>query len=816
MQLQSQRKLFRWLFFATVPFECLSQTHHLGLGIMAEALAIDYDLAVAEGPSQEDPKIKAKAIPAKDQATKPKTKAPPVQNQIALAEPPDVSDKVCFLCNNSFYANFFEQGDMAWDEWMSHEFHHQCFLGVRCHNRLLPNKESKVADKKLLQENPQDWKDRILPLVCVDGSARSRALVADHADNVSAKAFAESYIDKGSLLLTKARFINFMAKEEGYVSESASESFERRLQESDSEHRNSSDEEQVRARKNPTIGSRTGQLATQELGAKKSDQRGSCRNRSGRSGRRRTRDQVSPRCKDAGDSRSRSARLIEEVSSIEYPSADEQPFPSRASGSGAGASSRQRRCSKKTTDKDRVRSRGRSRNYSRKDSFDETPKKKTKTANETTEYLSRVGKLATKVKEQLKKTTTKAFCTRRLETEVKELPVPLQKKLEKKGKSADVIQDVNDKVATLKSMADQVDEIDSGNIDNFESRLDECLKGLESAKLKVEEMLDGCAVLRKEASKDKRSGQQQKYHKKRKVAKVLTDGGWQKFFADGVGTQLIKQLYDPIDDNSNMVSWNVLTFNNESALGKSVIDTLDQYQTESSTTVVDKVKSLAKWLKNNKSKQGNLAQVPHGNGVTKLAIKMAAAGGHGDVQHDWIHDPGAGGWILGANRAQWREGPGESTVQGIGFYCKLCKDSPPMQLVLLPMQKVCDAGLVDFENIANFMEQKHGKELFKQGFVEHISIDSADMAMWIPYGYIVFPIANTWGEKKDPLVSYLWFLHVWNEGLANSVSDQVWASLMNYNTGAMAQLSGQKLWADRLEILTKLDAARKAIVAAPA
>ena len=117
------------------------------------------------------------------------------------------------------------------------------------------------------------WRKSVVRGLGADDELRSEA--ARRAARAQIKN-RETYIDSGQveddLLLTKRRFISYMGFWEGYGSDTASESLERRLQCSDNNHENERGEKQIRTQDNARIRKVTGKRTT--TAAIKSSRRG--------------------------------------------------------------------------------------------------------------------------------------------------------------------------------------------------------------------------------------------------------------------------------------------------------------------------------------------------------------------------------------------------------------------------------------------------------------------------------------------------------------------------------------------------------------
>ena len=203
---------------------------------------------------------------------------------------------VCYLCQES---------DPVPDKtWRGYTMHNACVNACRCHYRILSG-EAKADIANQLANNPDNFRDVVTHLVQPQGS-RKRAMVSAHRNLIS-NSFHERAQHDDELLLSKARFISFQKQWENYNSDSASESFERRLGESDSDHENASGQPRVRVQDNTRISNKSGWMDScrrpNESEGGKSERRRHARPRSERSdahrerhgGSRRVRSRSPPR-----------------------------------------------------------------------------------------------------------------------------------------------------------------------------------------------------------------------------------------------------------------------------------------------------------------------------------------------------------------------------------------------------------------------------------------------------------------------------------------------------------------------------------------
>ena len=145
-------------------------------------------------------------------------------------------------------------------KWRGMLFDQRCWNAIRAHQRLLKTPEAKQADQRLLSEDPEAWRQRVLPLAALgDGDsryiARKAAKKTIFEDEVTFKETSEINTD---LMLNKNRFKAYMRFWENYGDESGSDSFQARLNESDSSHLDSDNEPRVRVKDNTRLQSKEG------------------------------------------------------------------------------------------------------------------------------------------------------------------------------------------------------------------------------------------------------------------------------------------------------------------------------------------------------------------------------------------------------------------------------------------------------------------------------------------------------------------------------------------------------------------------------
>lgn len=162
----------------------------------------------------------------------------------------------CFLCE-------IHEGELH--RYKGRLFHILCKKACLCHTRqlsLLPEPgRVRQKDSEMMQNQPAQWREIVHPLLMSEvGAVRSTELLQQHSDAVSRCSYVDNSTLKGRVLLTKTRFCQWQKANEGCGSETASESFDRRLDEASTENACSeeSDQPQVAVRENTRLQNRHG------------------------------------------------------------------------------------------------------------------------------------------------------------------------------------------------------------------------------------------------------------------------------------------------------------------------------------------------------------------------------------------------------------------------------------------------------------------------------------------------------------------------------------------------------------------------------
>ena len=138
------------------------------------------------------------------------------------------TEDVCYLCE--------QPGDLTCSL-NGHAFDHKCHLAVRRHRRLLPTKDARLADDQKMDSEPDAWRDE-LNVVAAPGAGGyvPRSALAVHRAKHVKENFIEETHEGGTYLLNKTRYKSYRAFWDRTGSESASEDFDRILDEASTDN----------------------------------------------------------------------------------------------------------------------------------------------------------------------------------------------------------------------------------------------------------------------------------------------------------------------------------------------------------------------------------------------------------------------------------------------------------------------------------------------------------------------------------------------------------------------------------------------------
>ena len=713
----------------------------------------------------------------------------------------------CFLCQKPLAQSQAKT-------FLNLSLHEPCKHAVRAHWRLL-NPEEKKLDADFRKADAVAWREPIICLIVGDGGKRP---IKEHKDKlVHLTGFHEAARNKEQLLLTKKRFCKFQVFwGECEHEESASESWERRYNDSESSHRNSDDEPQVRTRGNSSITERSGRLMIKDLPGKRQGRGGgddasdeNCgdhdrKKRRGRDGgrsrssrRRRERRSTPPRDRRAGTNKSAAVSSAAVVPSVRSPGRRAAVVDNKFEK--PTAKSTRRRCTGNTSQG------GKKGSASALAVLVESENEDVK-EDQTMSYLAALTGFETQLEMLLKATTQKNWCAARLSQRTAELNPEQLKRISKKEDPKLVVKKIGEKVTTLRNMKKELWDMEDHQVDDFRARLKQVIKELRQQETIAESLLESCSFLKRKEGGQKRVQNLADSYQKRKWTNKLKAAEWDKEFAGAAVTVMLELEPVAVCGLEAEATWDaVLSFQETEGYGGEVFGAIKELQIKHSQEYAGKSESVVAWLKEHESKNGVLNKVQGGDQVPQLKAMIKSL-----PEAMWHQDPGSSAWIGGARNRVLCWGPSRMPLAGIGGFVQLCPNSPPVTFFMINAEALSKNGLLNFNEAVAFFSKEGGVNMVKDSSA-WITLENPGQLLWLPYAAIAIPIAGAFepdDKKSEKEIATWWHWPLFNSDLAAKVTDQCWKSILEWNKGHMSPLVGQAIWKERLQVLEKLEAAR--------
>lgn len=184
-------------------------------------------------------------------------KSPAIPNQRASAEPTTKHDEQCeddcLVCQRP------SQGEPFGKQWRNGKMHRHCWNGVRCYLRAQRTKEAKDQEVALFYKNFETWRRAVLPLVVFDGGPRSvktRAElqgVSNDLEDETTEVYEDHHRIRDTKLMVKSHFKARQKSLEGWLSDEASDEFEKQLGLQSGEEEDSDGNPRIRAKLSEVI-----------------------------------------------------------------------------------------------------------------------------------------------------------------------------------------------------------------------------------------------------------------------------------------------------------------------------------------------------------------------------------------------------------------------------------------------------------------------------------------------------------------------------------------------------------------------------------
>lgn len=671
--------------------------------------------------------------------------------------------------------------------------------GVRCHQRLLRAQEEKGKDDRLLNNQAADWKARVLPLVCGrPGERQYGARQAARQRIVQQETFVEEAEIEDDLLLTKPRFTAYMRFWEGYGTDSASESFERRAE--ISEHEDDRGWPAVRVKDNPRVRAARGRRASTRAGGDQRDpergHRGDPRD-PGREHRPRHRDRGASGATVAADAAG--GRAAAPRRGDRSPSAATRASGRSARGSGtlqlgAAASSR----GGPRADAER---RGQRQGAASPEAAAADGAKR----NSAVEFMKHKTGVKKKLADNIGTYSGKKATAEVLRAMLEKLNQEQKKELKHNGDAEAILQSLDTLVANLKQLQDEVNAASKVALAEIEGNCDAAVASLQAKEAEAKDFVEAAEFLVGQAATDSRKRKQASRYQRVKLAERLVAGGFGKRSAklaseqwqELTGTGEAPMNPGTPDYVKPMIFTAEAGDGDGPGSGRCVLAGIEKFQAEAGAKIHDKAETLRAACVEHGWK-GALARIPQA--ATPGSPTDWSPGLAGDCVH--ADHPGACGWLAAFAPYAWRFGPAAWPLPGVGSWVRLHAGDVGVQL--LPVQPLVECGVVALNDIAKFLETDSGIQLLSDSCV-WVRLTKGQV-LWIPYGYVAIPtlLSGDAGDEQDEFpLAQVWSLAVFHEGLCKKVSDKAWGAVRSFNEAHRQKMGTAAVWAGRKELFEK-------------
>ena len=712
-----------------------------------------------------------------------------------------------------------------------------CKNAIRCHYNTIKGLGSEFieADSNMLNESPDDWKDGVLLLAKPDGRSRGTVDRENHKAWYS-QAFTEFSYSKKGVLLRKPRFIAFMKHWENYNETSASESFDRRLDDASSNHTDSEGEARVRVRGNDEVNVTTGRRYTppstrrrssgsgaacnsrRRASANESDARrrrrgsGSCDASASARDRRRSRSRGRDRhqserrrgvpdpASPAPTQNSKSTRPPLRSTSPQATRQRQMHLPSRFGRGGSGGRSGS----------------GRGAKVARKVDGGTIPDTDNETftpENPAIQFLARKTAMKTSLNEEIRKFKLKTFIGTTLQKLVNELSPGDLNTLKKQGDASGVCKSLDKLGKQFETYKEELSDIDHHAIDSFESKVAQTIQEIKEETERAEKLFEAAKYLKDEEKGAEHKAKMKERYQRSKLAGKLEHGGFGGQFARVVTSMVAAEHGEPmtsIKNESELNLTSLMLFDEGDEFGFQMVGWVKEYQEKSSGNLNAKIQTTLTFLDENEAKSSAAAPVKvlDGSGnlpgdlpnlCQKLGMKSTPM---------FEDEEGSEPWVVSIRSNHQRVGPGGIPLPGIGCVLQHVGGAA-VSFLIVPVKVLVESGLTVLNDVATFANTESGsKAIEKHGWL--VTLYDQGKALYVPYSMYPIPIARDPDDDKQPKVGTFWSKPVFNKQLAQATPEGEWIPIVNNNREHLQALSGQKLWKRRLTVFDKLVTERAA------
>lgn len=686
------------------------------------------------------------------------------------------SDDECFVCREA-------SGDLS-KQYRGFSFHGWCWNGVRCYQRLLRGKKAKDDEQKMFNQEPQQWRDAVLPLVVLPGqgyrpiSARAevRSRIEKREEHFSSKALVSDV-----LRLTKPRYKAYMKFWEQWGSDEASSDFEKEVEKQPQplEDRNGARvvevEDNGRVRTSEGVRHSDVTISGQDPGADAPLDRAPARSRTPPPHR-----PPSDPCRLTADSLLSFSRM----------GGRSQGCAESSCAAGAAIDS------------------------GGEDNASSAPATSVKKQT-LVEFMHSKKELVRQCDAISNGTLLRSSVVPRMERCLAKMTADqLRDVLGDPGAAVKDIKRLAEKILSLKA---EVEDCRQGGLEDLREKVAAAKMELDLKSTAAEEVYDGLRFVLDQGSDKHRKNMQHLRYRRMRIGNRLVTGGYLEHYA----TKVTYRLQDP-SVQDKFIQTNPLSFDPErigiwDKIEGEIAEGIDKLRMDLAPVVDSKRSSLQQVLENNHSFTGAMARLEASSlDITRLS--KACKYEFGSLASQGHHP-----WLVTLRKWSFRAGPGAFPLPGMGAFV-WAENPGTLMLHCFRASDFVNQGLVVLSDMAAFLETASGLKTLgaDNWFIIDLRQKPASAGgafVFIPYGFIVWPLympldidepVSATQQNLQPGQGFTYFsvLTVFSAALIAQLPPPAWTAIENHNKIHMErQAANSPLWANRGQSLAAVSAA---------
>ena len=354
----------------------------------------------------------------------------------------------------------------------------------------------------------------------------------------------------------------------------------------------------------------------------------------------------------------------------------------------------------------------------------------------------------------------------------------------------------------------------------FEVRYKQCIAEMDSDIDRVNNVKESAVYLRNQAIGAQRTKDMKDRYQKAKQAEALKTFGGQmsKILAGAIFEETINPVPEISGTDAACDHSAVMVFSSvDGSVGCKISDAINDYQRKSAQSVECKLKSLTDFLSRNKDRVVATSPVKHlpdsgaGSAVPDLSDVLQLVS-----PLEYEDQPGTSPWLVSIRPEKCASSLTSGfPMPGLAAIVRLAPGSEgPVSFLLTPVKALLEAGLTILSDFSKFANNDGGLAVVDKTSL-FVTLEKPEQMLWVPMGFIPtvvgrLPYENV-ANKKEFLTSTFWVKTIFCKHLATAVPHPEWVSIQLLNQPYLQNLSGQKLFKQRLQTFERLCNDRSAL-----